>query len=177
MKLDHQFLQLIYTQLKGEFKLSVPDVRTAIDASQSIDEIEAALAQINLSLDQMVALLETGTNRQYSDLFPASAPLSALRVVTISNGELVYADSSNVSHAYSVLGLLLQSTSTGQQVRALTDGPVMDAAWAWSPLLPVWLGNAGYLTQTAPTSGFQLQVATAVTPISLDFEIQEPIIL
>jgi hypothetical protein len=174
---QQQFLKLIYTQLRGELRLSAPDVTAAIDAAQSIDEVEALLAQINLSLDQVVTLLEFGTNRQYSDWVPASAPLSALRVVTISNGELVYADSSNVSHAHSVLGLLLQATSTGQQIRVLTDGPVMDAAWNWSLLSPIWLGNSGNLVQTPPNSGFQLQVATAVMPISLEFKIQEPIIL
>jgi hypothetical protein len=40
-----------------------------------------------------------------------------------------------------------------------------------------FLGANGTLTQNAPQSGFLIQVATPITPHTIEFEIQEPILL
>lgn len=113
----------------------------------------------------------------YSPEYPASVALSALRVVRVADGQLAYASSDSPSHAFTVLGILASAVAQGANAAPLTEGTLTDSAWAWTVGTPIWLGVAGQLTQTPPTSGFLLQVAIAKTPTQIDFEIQEPTIL
>jgi hypothetical protein len=115
---------------------------------------------------------------QYSGELTASASLSALRVVVLEEGnELIYADSGTPGHAFKVVGLLPSAVAAGSTVQVLTDGAISDSNWNWDTERPIFLGLNGQLTQTAPTTGFLLQVATATTPTQIDFEIQEAILL
>lgn len=113
----------------------------------------------------------------YSAEYPAAATLSALRVVAVDAGALVYADSANPDHAFKVLGLLSAAVSSGSKAQAITEGAWTDPSWNWDPSIPIWLGANGTLTQTPPESGFLLQVATASSPQTIEFEIQEVILL
>lgn len=123
----------------------------------------------------------TSDGNQYTQPIAAATTLSALRVVRTNDandsGLLVYASCDRVEDAFAVLGLLDLAVAGGESVRVLIDGIVTDAMWSWSRSQPVWLGVGGTLTQTAPTEGFLLQVATVINAQTLDFEIQEPILL
>lgn len=114
---------------------------------------------------------------QYSSLLTAANSLSALRVVVLANNQLTYADSSLPEHAFKVVGLLPAAVVAGATVQVLTDGSISDSSWNWNPERPIFLGANGQLTQTAPETGFLLQVATAATSTQIDFEIQEAILL
>ena len=109
----------------------------------------------------------------------AAVGMSALRVVAArsSDGRLIYASATNPAHAFTVFGLLRSSVTASEPVAVLTEGQVSDSSWNWSIGSPIFLGANGTLTQNAPQSGFLIQVATPITPHTIEFEIQEPILL
>lgn len=111
--------------------------------------------------------------------YPASASLSALRVVRLNgSGELEYADSSIAAHAFSVAGILPGAVSSGSSIAPITEGTIADVNWSWTIGQPIFLGANGQLTQAPQSeSGFILQVAIPLTATSIDFEIQEPVLL
>lgn len=117
-------------------------------------------------------------NALYSNPYPSSANLSALRVVRLTaSGELAYASSADQTHAFTVLGLLTVAIALGQSTTVLQEGGFADDNWSWTLGTPIWVGVDGALTQVPPESGFLLQVAIPKTPTSIEFEIQEPILL
>ncbi len=103
--------------------------------------------------------------------------IGALRVVCLLTDGLRLADSATVSHAFRLVGLSLSATASGALQTPLLEGIVKDAAWNWNPSIPLWLGTNGQMTQTSPTTGFLVQVATAIAPDQIYFQIQEPILL
>lgn len=117
-------------------------------------------------------------NALYSNAYPAGASLSALRVARLNaDGELDYASSAVQAHAFTVLGLLTSAITTEESARVLQEGGFADESWTWTLGTPIWLGVDGVLTQTPPESGFLLQVAIPKTATSIEFEIQEPVML
>lgn len=113
----------------------------------------------------------------FSPSFPASAPLSALRVVALVGGSLAYANSSNEADAYRIVGLLTTSVAALATAIAISQGVIFDDSWNWDTSRPIFLGEDGVLTQAAPNSGFQIQVATPISPKQIYFEQQEAILL
>lgn len=119
------------------------------------------------------------SQQQFTDLLPSLDALSALRVARydIELLTLRYADCSDASQAFQVLGLLTMAVSSGGAIPILVGGLFSDDAWNWDTTRPIFLGTAGLLTQNFPKTGFLLQVARAITPKQIHFEIQEPVIL
>lgn len=109
---------------------------------------------------------------------PASASLSALRAVILTDaGQLAYASSDNQSHAFRFAGVLPYSASQGDIAAAYRMGEIADAVWNWARGSPVFLGNNGQLTQTAPTTGFLLVVGTPKSTNTLVLQPSDPIFL
>jgi hypothetical protein len=111
----------------------------------------------------------------------ASSNISALRVLTVDiNGQAIYADAANITHANKVLGISKQSIIQGQSVPIYDNEVVTDNAWTWTPDLPIFLGLNGVMTQTPPslpTSLFSLRIGVALSPTIAEIEVQEPLIL
>lgn len=112
---------------------------------------------------------------------PAAVPMSGHRVVLLDvTGALAYADAFTPSHAYRVLGVTLNAAIPGQNVIVQWFGEISEPSWVWDPLLPVWLGADGVLTQTPPSTigaAFALIVGFASTPTKLQVDLQPPILL
>ena len=109
---------------------------------------------------------------------PASVSLSALRAVILTDaGELAYASSDNQSHAFRFAGVLPNGYSQGDMAIAYRMGEIADAVWNWTRGSPVFLGVNGFLTQTAPTTGFLLVVGTPTSTTSLMIQPSDPIFL
>ncbi|MEO0533243.1 MAG: hypothetical protein AAF215_05185 [Cyanobacteria bacterium P01_A01_bin.123] len=110
--------------------------------------------------------------------YPASATLSALRVVTLnSSNQWVYADKDTSGHINTAIALLTTAVNSGSSVRPVLQGLVADSSWSWSLDTLLWLGANGLLTQTPPTTGFLRQLATIVSPTQINFNPQEGISL
>lgn len=107
----------------------------------------------------------------------AGTTLSALRVVVLSDDyELIYADSTNLDHAFSALGITTQAFNVATPASAVTRDRVSDSSWNWDIRKPIWLGQEGQLTQIFPTTGFERQVAQVLSPTDILFCAEEAIV-
>jgi hypothetical protein len=125
-------------------------------------------------------LLSAADNSQaiHPEELEAFDALSALRLVTLNTqGHLIYADSTNIDHAYRVCGLLLQSVAAGATASPLIEGIVTDLSWNWDLSREIFLGQEGYLTQTPLDVGFLLPVARPLQVNQIHFQILETVLL
>ncbi|WP_293372270.1 hypothetical protein [Nevskia sp.] len=109
----------------------------------------------------------------------SSAPISALRAVRVlPNGLLGYADPLDLTSAGTVIGISSSAAaSPGEPVSVVEFGPLSDDIWNWTPGLPLFFTANGVLTQSVPTTGYLLQVASAETPNFIRVAIAQPIYL
>lgn len=105
----------------------------------------------------------------------AGMNLSALRAVTTDgSGNAVYASNDTLSNAV-VVGITETAANAGGAVSVRTAGIVTDSNWSWTKG-PVYLGNNGTLTQTAPTGGLIIcQVGRAIGPTKLQIDVEPTI--
>lgn len=83
----------------------------------------------------------------------AGAGLSGHRVVYPATAtEVDYADPGVPEQRGAPMWLSLQAAAAGQPVRVLLRGVVTEPSWTWTAHAPVYLGVAGQLTQTPPTT-------------------------
>lgn len=108
---------------------------------------------------------------------PASAALSALRVVYESEGAVAPADPADEYQVGQIVGLTVSAAgAAGVQVDIQSSGAVDDAGWSWTDG-PVFLGADGALTQTPPTAGWEVVVGWPLSPTRLNLTFDEPILL
>lgn len=104
----------------------------------------------------------------------AGEALSALRLVYELNGQVFYLDPADAEHIDLASGITLSAPVLGDPVNIQISGPLEDPVWTFTPG-PVWLGQAGTLTQSPPESGFLLYVGKAVSATQLIINLNEPI--
>lgn len=127
-----------------------------------------------LWLDESVSTLPPDTYPvpNYSDiLFPINEPIGSHRVVNASG---MYANSNVLADAGEVVGISITASSTSISIR--TAGPMIEGSWTWTAG-PIYLGLNGMLTQTPPTTGFVLEVASAISATSIIINIKSPIFI
>ena len=108
----------------------------------------------------------------------AAATVSGGRAVALNaDGEAIHADGADDDFAWRVVGLALNGANLGNPVTIATAGEVEEPTWSWIEGKPVFLGSAGSLTQTPPTSGFILVVGSAVGATRILVNVQQPIFI
>lgn len=103
----------------------------------------------------------------------AAATLAGHRAVTQrSDGLLIYADNTTISHLHAPLWVTSGAVSSGAQGEVIVYGTLDEPSWSWTPGAPIYLSASGVLTQTAPSPPdlflAQLGVATGPTTIFVD---------
>ncbi|MEE8629068.1 hypothetical protein [Methylobacterium ajmalii] len=104
------------------------------------------------------------------------AALGGHWVVRGSPSGVVFASSDAVADAAQVLGVTAAAAVAGAPADIIRSGVMTETTWTWQPG-PLYLGLNGLMTQTAPSTGFVLQVATAISATTVVVEIDEPFIL
>lgn len=106
----------------------------------------------------------------------AAATVGGHRAVrTQSDGRVLYANQTDTSKGFSVLGITLNSAIENGAVQVQRDGPITFSGWSWAPDLPVFLGLNGELTQTPPATGVLIVIGNAATPTSITIRIGAPL--
>lgn len=107
------------------------------------------------------SIIETGV---------AAATLSGHRAVTRNaDGTIGYASNDNAAYVAAPIWITTGAAVSGATVTAVAYGLITEPTWSWTPG-PVYLGAAGVLTQTVPTSPgavFLAQIGYAPTPTSI----------
>lgn len=110
--------------------------------------------------------------------YKAAGNLSGHRVMrSTGNGFCDYADAANVAHAALVVGISSSAVVTGADVSVQNSGRMTEPSWTWVPELPVFCGSMGVLTQTPPTTGFQIILGVAEDATSIIIKLSNPLIL
>lgn len=110
-------------------------------------------------------------------VFPAGENLGAQRLVTLRNGELFYADTTDTSDLGLVVGMTLASTTIGQDTQVQYLGDMVELSWSWTVGAPVYFNASGVPTQTQPTSGFSQIIGFASSATKIYIQLREPIAL
>ena len=104
----------------------------------------------------------------------AGQRLSALRAVYEVDGMVYPLDHTDAANIDLMVGLTLTAAEEGAAINIQASGPLDDAGWHWTPGR-LWLGADGTLTQTPPTTGFNLLVGAAVSSTRIILNLQDPI--
>ncbi len=110
----------------------------------------------------------------------ASETMSGHRIVIADSAAGVsYADNGTLAHSHLVLGLTLGAVAAGAPVTVQVEGEIVEPSWSWTPELPLFLGEDGLMTQTAPSSpaAFSLVVGFAVSETKIVLNFKEPVAL
>lgn len=107
----------------------------------------------------------------------ASQALSGHRVVKATDQGAVYASSSNVDDARSVVGISVEAAAPEQLIKIQTDGELSEPSWNWTIGMPIFNGVDGLLTQVAPSVGYILVVGIAIETSTILISIKQPLVL
>lgn len=97
-------------------------------------------------------------------------------VVAVAGGAVAVAEPATAGHAGRVVGITENAATAGSTVSVRHAGELVEPSWSWQ-VGPVWLGEGGTLTQTAPLSVFLLQVGVATAADTLLVKIGTPVFL
>lgn len=98
-------------------------------------------------------------------------------VLLNAQGDAIYADARQLSHAEAVVGLTVFAAVQGQSIDIVRAGIVEEPSWSWVADQPVYLGLDGVPTQTLPTGAlFGLVVGFPIAPTKLFMYIKPPIV-
>jgi hypothetical protein len=106
---------------------------------------------------------------------PAGEVLSALRIVSRSAGQYFAADPLSDESVFAIAGLTTIASIIGAPTTPINNGEYEDQSWAWVSGKPIFLGNAGTLTQTPPNTGWLQIIGRPLSPTAISIEIEEPI--
>lgn len=106
----------------------------------------------------------------------AGTNLSALLAVYELNGVVRALSADDALHIDLLLGITLTAAQAGELVNVQRLGTIEDLGWNWGAGR-IYLGSNGSLTQTPPTSGFDLLIGSATSPTRVALNLQDPISL
>lgn len=81
------------------------------------------------------------------------------------------------SPLYSFVGVSISGANVGSTFEAQLAGLIEESSFTFTPLLPIFVGPNGTLTQTPPTTGIVQVIGIAQTSTSILVNPQTPIIL
>lgn len=106
----------------------------------------------------------------------AASNMTYPTVVAIVNGVAHPADPTNTADMVSQLAVTTQAAVAGANVVCAAQTSITETAWNWAPGR-IYLSTAGGgLTQSPGATGAILEVGRAVTPTTIDFDIQTAIL-
>lgn len=108
----------------------------------------------------------------------AGQDIGGRRLVLLNaQGDAIYADARQLSHAEVVVGLTVFAAVQGQSIDIVRAGIVEEPSWSWVADQPVYLGLDGVPTQTLPPGAlFGLVVGFPIAPTRLFMSIKPPIV-
>lgn len=118
------------------------------------------------------ATITPGGGESMDLTYPAATTIGGGRVVRFdptSGGRWILADHTDPDAAGAQLAVSLGAAIAGAQLAARAAGIITDPAFSYTPG-PLFLGTAGALVSTPPTSGFLREVAHATAPTTIVVE-------
>lgn len=146
----------------------VGNIRSTVSRVPTIGDIENTINEIIAGLN-----LEGPPGPQGPPgnalMVVAAEPLGGHRVVTAS-GFLCGPENANAA-----VGITKTASVTGDTSEVVVQGIMEEASWSWTPEAPIFVGSAGVLTQTTPSSGLIRRVGWATSPTTINVDFLPPI--
>jgi hypothetical protein len=139
--------------------------------NRRFDDIENTVSALTDSISNT-----TGGNIVYP-FTSASAIVSGKVVYKTSSGSVNYATNATVAQANFLVGLSTNTVASGGICDVMLFGEYENTSWSWDVTKVIYLGTSGNMTQTAPTGGYIVKVATPISPTKVIFEIGIHILL
>jgi len=109
---------------------------------------------------------------------PAATALGGHRVVIINaSGKAAYADKSQPTHVYAILGVTTGAAEQDADVEVQTFGEMQEPSFNWTLNQEIFLGANGQMTQTPPSSGFQRVIGFPLATDTLFIDLNTPVVL
>jgi len=174
-------------------ELAVVETVQQLTASETVQELSIQLSDNELTLDETIQVLDITNDVPTLDLsvnqatlegqleplvinqffgdassfsrveVTAGEALGGHRAVVVANNEAFYADPSSPSQAGQYVGITSNAAQLGDPVQVNFTGEMTESSWSWAPG-SIYVGANGTLTQTRPTTGWVLNIATALEP-------------
>jgi hypothetical protein len=145
------------------------DQQASIAAAASSNSNAAANASLISQLQQLTTIvnnLQVEINSGEKSYTAVATIRAFAAVVESAPGFVMLADSSSVAGVTNVVGISTNTANAGGEVLvAGVGGTVINTGWTWIPRLPVFIGSAGFLTQTPGT--LQISIGTAISATSI----------
>ena len=97
------------------------------------------------------------------------------RAVSAALGDIWHPLLADPDDSRVVLGITRQAGSLGDPILVQTSGPLTNGGWSWAEG-PVYSGDGGVLTQTAPSTGWIVCVGIATSATTIDVRVSRPIL-
>lgn len=163
-------LDVTVTEVTENFTIST-DVPDTVNIADTTDEVNLTFAEIVQPITQNI----TNDNSVFTGT--AAVDLGGHRIVVSIGSQIDYADNTNPTHASIVTGITTQAVLAGNPVEVTISGEVSEGSWNWTLNQPIFLTANGLMTQTAPPTGFLLQVGYPTSATSMVVDIKMPIVL
>lgn len=141
---------------------------SASSDSGAISDLQTQITNLEAEISDLgVPLVET-----FGTIGALSYPCAVYEVIS---GNCAAADNASLATINPLLGIAT-GTATGGRSKVTTFGDVTFPGWTWTPDAPVFVGTAGALTQTVPSSDVLVVIGYATSPTMIRLSIAEPIV-
>jgi hypothetical protein len=120
--------------------------------------------ETNISIDEYILAENVGLPGKNG--IPLSAAITLISDKALGGNRVItntlhYADNTNISHLGNILGFSEGAVNIGENLTIKFSGEL--DGFSSLTLAPIYLSTNGTITQTVPTSGFILQLGTAIS--------------
>jgi hypothetical protein len=115
-----------------------------------------------------------GTSFSFDSI--ANGAISAETVAAIDASGVHNPDLTNPADVQKIIGITSNAAASGAAVTVLTVGTLTEGGWSWVPGPIYCAASGGALTQTAPSTGAVVQVATAISATKIQVGIRPAIL-
>ena len=105
----------------------------------------------------------SGASANLATMIPAGQTIGGHRAVFVGSDDMLWLADPSTALANAPIGISVTAGLAGADVAVRSTGLVTETAWNWSPGA-IYLGVAGLLTQTPPTSGSVVKMGIAAGP-------------
>ena len=114
--------------------------------------------------------------RTIVDTYIAGEAISALKIVRLDSPTTVkIGDSSSTYEDAKVIGVAISAAALGVNIDVQSFGELNDAFFSFPLNAPLYLSPTGTITDTPPTSGYNVQIGHSLGAGSIFVKVQEPI--
>lgn len=162
------------------YEQTIAEIDITGSGTELVDAVEASIDVTVIDSEAVVDVITEGVmvtaSQAMTTTGTASTNLSGHRVVADLQA-LVYATNTDPAFGRSWLYITQGAISSGASAQVVSQGLITESSWSWTPGETLYLSSNGFMSHTAPTTGFSRIVGWAETATTIYFEPQMAVFL